>query len=200
MPQPDNVGFGNLSRLISRESRLSSIINTLLLVGSVATILFVVVYLTPNPPRLPGPSQQPPSQNLIQMLRGVMLPVSITSWASLGLLVVWRGRTRSAWLSLGFDRDVFELFVKMRGGPTRLKLLGLLSGPKDRARMAEELGLDWKAVDRQVTLLVKYGFVKEASRNGADVFYELAPSGRMLLDLVNAMAKEDDDPRLPRLT
>lgn len=95
-------------------------------------------------------------------------------------------------MRLGFDHDVFELFVKMRGGPTRLKLLGLLSGPKDRARMAEELGLDWKAVDRQVALLAKYGFIKEASRNGADVFYELAPTGRILLDLVNEMTNEDD--------
>ena len=121
-----------------------------------------------------------------------MLPVSLASWASLGLMVVWRGRTRSTWLRLGFDQDIFEMFFKMRGGTTRLKLLGLLSGPKDRARMAEELGLDWKAVDRQVELLVKYGFVKEASRNGADVFYELAPSGRMLLGLINDMVKGEE--------
>ena len=122
-----------------------------------------------------------------------MLPVSLASWASLGLTVIWRGRTRSTWLRLGFDQDVFELFVKMRGGSTRLKLLGLLSGPKDRARMAEELGLDWKAVDRQVELLAKHGFVKEASRNGADVFYELAPAGRILLDLINDMIEGEND-------
>ena len=197
MSQSDNVGSASLSRLISRESRLSSIVNILLLVGGVATILSVVVYLLPSPTIPPGPPQPPlpgPSQSssLIQTFRDVMLPVSLASWASLGLMVVWRGRTRSTWLRLGFDQDIFELFVKMRGGTTRLKLLGLLSGPKDRARMAEELGLDWKAVDRQVELLVKYGFVKEASRNGADVFYELAPSGRMLLGLINDMVKGEE--------
>ena len=89
------------------------------------------------------------------------------------------------WLKLGFDQDIFKLFVKMRGASTRLKLLQSLSSPKDRAQLAQDLGMDWKAVDRHVQLLEKYGFVKEKSMEGTAKFYELTPTGSTLLNLVD---------------
>ncbi len=38
---------------------------------------------------------------------------------------IWRGRVRARWREVGFESDVFELFMKMKGGVTRIKLLTL---------------------------------------------------------------------------
>ncbi|MHB1908870.1 MAG: ArsR/SmtB family transcription factor [Nitrososphaerales archaeon] len=95
------------------------------------------------------------------------------------------------WLKFGFDQDVFRLFIKMRGAPTRLKVLrSLIESPKDRAQIAEQLGLDWKAIDRHIELLERFGVIKEKSRLGTTKFYELTPSGNLLLKLVEEMDKE----------
>ena len=88
---------------------------------------------------------------------------------------------KSRWEALGFDSEVFELFVRMRGGKTRVKLLNSLLIPKDRFQLAQELGLDWKAVDRHVMMLNKFGFVHEQTAYGRVRIYELTSVGKMLL-------------------
>ena len=124
--------------------------------------------------------------HFVSIVRTIPVPLSLASWIALaGVFFIWRGRTRSMWLKLGFDQDVFKLFMKMRGAPTRLKLLQSLSTPKDRAQLAQDLGIDWKAVDRHVELLEKYGFVKGKSLEGVTKYYELTPVGSTLLKLVD---------------
>jgi hypothetical protein len=113
------------------------------------------------------------------------------SWIFVGGLWIWRGRMKSRWEALGFDSEVFELFVRMRGGKTRVKLLNSLMIPKDRFELAKELGLDWKAVDRHVMMLDKYGFVHEQKAYGRVRIYELTSVGKMLLQLLQNLNEEE---------
>ncbi len=112
------------------------------------------------------------------------LTLSVVGWTCVSGLVLWRGRLRSIWAQLGFDQDVFALFVKMRGARTRLKLLQSLSVPKNRSQLASDIGCDWKAVDRHVEVLEKYGFIKESENLGTAKFYELTQLGMTLLELI----------------
>jgi len=107
-----------------------------------------------------------------------------TSWIFVGGLWIWRGRTKAAWTSLGFDSEVFELFMRMKGGNTRTRVMSSLSMPKDRLQLAQELGLDWKAVDHHIVLLCKYGFVHEQVAYGRVKMYELTDMGKVLLRLL----------------
>lgn len=86
---------------------------------------------------------------------------------------IWRGKVRSRWESSGFDSGIFELFMKMKGAKTRSSLLGALSFPKDRMQLAQELGLDWKAIDYHMIRLYKYGLVREDRAFGKVKLYRL---------------------------
>lgn len=113
---------------------------------------------------------------------------------------IWRGRMRSRWTDFGFDADVFGLFVKMRGGKTRIRLLDAVSLPKDRLQLAQELGLDWKGVDRHLMLMKKYGFVDDKVVYGKVRMYELTPLGVSLLKLLQELSREEtlEQPDGPR--
>jgi len=113
------------------------------------------------------------------------------SWVAVCGMWIWRGRMRSRWLDLGFDSDVFGLFVKMKGGKTRLRLLDALSMPKDRLQLAQELGLDWKGVDRHLVLMKKYGFVDDRVAYGKVRMYRLTPMGVSLLRLLQELSREE---------
>ncbi len=97
---------------------------------------------------------------------------------------IWRGRVRSQWESLGFDSEMFRLFIRMKGARTRSNLLYALSSPKDRLQLAQELGLDWNAVDYHVILLNKHGLVHEDSSFGRVRMYSLTTLGESLLRLL----------------
>jgi DNA-binding transcriptional ArsR family regulator len=97
---------------------------------------------------------------------------------------IWRGRLRSRWQSLGFDSDVFDLFIRMKGARTRLNLLNALSRPMDRLQLARQLGLDWSGVDRHVALLDKHGLVHDDAAYGRVRMYRLTPLGKSLLQLL----------------
>lgn len=172
--------------------RITKILNIAIVVFIVFAILISVVAVfhiptpkTTGPPPV-GPVKPPESvaEVVLSTINKSSIPLSAGSWICVIGLLVWRGRTRSLWSRLGFDQDVFQLFVKMRGASTRLKLLRSLSSAKDRAQLAEELGIDWKAVDRHVQVLRKYGFIEEKDREGTARFYELTPSGEILLKLI----------------
>ena len=113
------------------------------------------------------------------------------SWVLLGGAWVWRGRVRARYSEMGFGSDVFELFMKMKGGATRIKVLNTLSTPKDRLQLAQELGVDWKTVDRHVQILNKYGFVTEQAAYGTVRLYEVTPLGKMLLNLFDDLERTD---------
>jgi len=104
---------------------------------------------------------------------------------------IWRGRVKARWRELGFESDVFELFMKMKGGATRIKLLDILQAPKDRLQIAQQLGLDWKAVDRHVQILNKYGFVHEQASYGTIRVYKVTPLGNILLKLFSELNEAD---------
>lgn len=97
---------------------------------------------------------------------------------------IWRGKVRSRWESSGFDSGIFELFMRMKGAKTRSSLLVALSFPKDRMQLAQELGLDWKAVDYHIVRLYKSGLVHEDRAFGKVKLYRLTRLGETLLRLL----------------
>ncbi len=124
-------------------------------------------------------------------VQSASLFVAPVTWVLVGGAWVWRGRVRARYSEMGFGSDVFELFMKMKGGATRIRLLNTLSTPKDRLQLAEELGVDWKTVDRHMQTLNKYGFVREQSAYGTVRLYEVTPMGRMLLNLFDDLERTD---------
>lgn len=80
-------------------------------------------------------------------------------WIVFGLTLIWKGKTRTVWRKYGYD--MFRLLVKMRGGNTRIRILHSLSIPKTRLQLANELGLDWKAISRHIDVLNSHNLVKE---------------------------------------
>jgi len=126
----------------------------------------------------------------LQAIQENSIVLSTVSWLLVGILLLWRGRTKSAWRRVGLDIQVFKLFVKMRGGTTRLNLLRSLSSPKDRAQLASDLGLDWKTIDRHVQILNKHGFVREHAVYGNIKVYELTSLGMILLQLINDLQED----------
>ena len=141
------------------------------------------------------PSNAAHSHSILEMVfqffGGGSFALAPGSWIFVGGLWIWRGRMKSRWEALGFDSEVFELFVRMRGGKTRVKLLNSLLIPKDRFQLAQELGLDWKGVDRHVVMLNKYGFVHEQAAYGRVRIYELTAVGKLLLQLLQNLDREE---------
>jgi len=138
-----------------------------------------------------GPASSSQSEALLREVQGTSLILAPVCWILLGGAWVWRGRVRSRYTEMGFGSDVFELFMKMKGGATRIKVLNTLSTPKDRLQLAQELGVDWKTVDRHVQILNRYGFVREQAAYGTVRLYEVTPIGRMLLNLFDDLEKTD---------
>jgi DNA-binding HxlR family transcriptional regulator len=132
-----------------------------------------------------------PAQSILREVQSASLFLAPVSWVLLGGAWVWRGRVRARYREMGFGPDVFELFMKMKGGATRIRVLGRLNTPKDRLQLAEELGVDWKTVDRHVQTLSKFGFVREESTYGTVRLYQVTPMGKMLLDLFDQLEKTD---------
>jgi hypothetical protein len=128
----------------------------------------------------------------LAFLESHSLTLTPASWCLVGGLWIWRGRMKSRWESLGFDSDVFQLFVRMKGAGTRLKVMKALSVPKDRLQLARELGLDWKAIDYQVDLLRKHGFVQEQAVYRRVKLYDLSETGEQLLDLLKDLQAKDE--------
>jgi hypothetical protein len=140
-----------------------------------------------------GPfSQIKPSQGqvLVQGFLDQSFVIAPTSWVLVCGIWIWRGRIRTKWNSSGFTQEAFDLLVKMKGGPTRMKLLQALNAPKDRSQLAQELKLDWKAVDRHVQLLQRYNFIKQDSAYGQIILYTITPDGDRLLHLMQELDAE----------
>lgn len=95
----------------------------------------------------------------------------------------WRGQVRKDWIKNGVCCGAYEILVKMRGGPTRMKLLKLLAEPKNKLQLANELGIDWKAVDRHVERLLAYGLVKVIAVAGTCTVYLITEKGSRALAL-----------------
>jgi predicted transcriptional regulator len=127
----------------------------------------------------------------LREVQATSLLLAPVCWIIIAGMWVWRGRARARYSEMGFGSDVFELFMKMKGGTTRIKVLNTLATPKDRLQLAEELGVDWKTVDRHVQILHKYGFVTEQAAYGTVRLYQVIPMGRMLLNLFDDLERTD---------
>jgi predicted transcriptional regulator len=166
-------------------SKTSIVLVALVAFAIFNTLLLAVHLLTPAGSYTFGfPGSQTPPQRILAFFEGRSPILAPTSWVLVGGLWIWRGRMKSRWEASGFESDIFQLFVRMKGGATRIKLLNSLSNPKDRFQLAQELGLDWKAVDYQVELLRKHGFVKQWKAYGKVRMYEVTPMGKKLLELL----------------
>jgi hypothetical protein len=95
----------------------------------------------------------------------------------------FRGKTRHRWTESGMCAGVYELLMQMRGGPTRTRLLGLLAEPKNKLQLANELGIDWKAVDRHVGKLLEFNLVQVAAVAGTCTVYLATEKGKRALAL-----------------
>jgi predicted transcriptional regulator len=137
-----------------------------------------------------NPIQPTESQVIAQGFFDQSYVIAPASWILLSGVWIWRGKIRSKWNSSGYTQDAFDLLVKMKGGPTRLKLLQALNAPKDRSKLAQELGIDWKAVDRHVQILQRYNFIKQDSSYGQVVLYTITPDGEKLLQLIQELDSE----------
>lgn len=101
----------------------------------------------------------------------------------------FRGKTRHRWTESGMCAGVYELLVQMRGGPTRTKILELTAGPKNKLQLANELGIDWKAVDRHVEKMLEFNLVQVAAVAGTCRVYVATEKGKRALTLASDCKK-----------
>ena len=140
-----------------------------------------------------GTSLSPAGQgvDIVREVQGLSIFLAPVSWVFIAGALMWRGRMRARWRAVGFESDVFELFMRMKGGATRIRVMSTLDTPKDRLQVAQELGVDWKTIDRHVQVLDKYGFVKEKAVFGTTKLYEVTPMGKTLMKLFDDLERED---------
>lgn len=125
------------------------------------------------------------------VLQVSIFPIAIASWLGFGVVFAfWRGNSgRTTWRRAGFDKNVYDLMVKMRGGNSRLELLRNLESPKQRNELSQLTGIDWKEVDRQIGLLLSYGLVSVHAESGSVKIYKLTEQGGLLLKLMGELNK-----------
>ncbi|MCS6787893.1 MAG: winged helix-turn-helix domain-containing protein [Aigarchaeota archaeon] len=117
----------------------------------------------------------------------VLLVGAAGAWAAFVGMVAFKGYVRRVWTRSYFDYDVFRLLVRMRGARTRVEILRRLNEPMNRNQLAEELGMDWKTVDRHVEVLSRYGLIELVDERGRT--YRLTESGRKVLELLEELAR-----------
>lgn len=110
------------------------------------------------------------------------LPIT---WGAVAGTVIWRGRVRSQWSKQGYDYDTFKLITKMRGSPTRQKLLEAVKNEqKNKLQLANELGVDWKTIDNHVGMLLEARLIEEKDVVGTARYYAITESGARVLTLL----------------
>jgi len=172
-------------------SRGSLLLLTLTMFAAINTglaVVYVMNALAPVP--VTNLASSSAGQSVFKFFVGASPALSTTSWVLVGGIWIWRGKVKSRWQSLGFDSGTFDLFMTMKGAETRFSLLGALLTPKDRLQLAEELGLDWKAIDYHINLFNKYGLVYEQQVTGRVKMYQLTTLGEMLLGLLRDLNRE----------
>jgi DNA-binding transcriptional ArsR family regulator len=111
------------------------------------------------------------------------------SWIAVVGAWRWRGRNRAKWTASGLSEDLFRSLIRMKGGKTRVLLMGNLAAPKDRFRLAQELKLDWKTVDYEIKVLLRHGLIAEHLAYGDVRLYKTTPIGSLVLKLVKELSE-----------
>lgn len=109
--------------------------------------------------------------------------LSVISWVAIGALI-WKGPVRRSFQKYGFDYEIFQIMMKMRGSDTRMKVLNLLATPKNRMQISEELSLDWKGIDRHVKTLVRFQLLTEMVQVGNATYYVRSDKGTRFLETI----------------
>jgi DNA-binding HxlR family transcriptional regulator len=126
---------------------------------------------------------------------GYSVPLSATGWAAVGLVALQgrlgglrRSKVKSVFASRGFGPETYDLMMGMRGSGSRVSLLQKMEeSPKHRLELSELTGIDWKEVDRQISVMEKYGFVKVYAQSGTVKLYNITENGKLLLNLVREL-------------
>ncbi len=190
-----------------KASRINVALVVMLSFGVFVTITGGIYYLVPN---LLGPGCQiyktctvtsksgQPGPTLTQytlfLVGTYSIPLASSCWLGFGALWVWRGRNSARWNTLGLDRNVFDLFTRMRGAGTRTKLLEALSEPADRLQLAKKTRIEWKAVDRHIKIMLEHRLVQENVAYGNVRMYQLTPLGTSLLGLLKSFDEAENSP------
>lgn len=101
----------------------------------------------------------------------------------------WRGQVRQDWIKNSVCCGAYEILMKMRGGPTRIRLLKLLAEPRNKLQLANELGIDWKAVSRHMERLLEFGLVSIVTVVGTCTVYSITEKGTRALALAASCKK-----------
>jgi hypothetical protein len=145
---------------------------------SIAVVLFTALTLTHAAfvdYRSGSETKQPAQMQYLQTRKFGTETVALGSW---------RGDTRQKWTVSGMCCGVFDLLVRMKGGPTRIRLLRMLSEPKNKLQLANGVGIDWKAVDRHVQRLLEFSLVDVVAVAGTCKIYLITEKGRRALALL----------------
>ncbi len=92
----------------------------------------------------------------------------------------------------------YELLVSSKGSGTRLRMLKVLNRPSTRYSLVRELGMDWKEVERNLSLLVDAGLVK-AFREDGKLMYMITNDGVRALEVIEGLSTLDPLRSLDRL-
>ncbi len=107
------------------------------------------------------------------------------TWGVVIGLLIWKGKTRSIWTRQGYDHDMFKLVMRMKGSPTRVRLLELLKIPKNKLQLAQEIGMNWKTIDNHMSLLQRHRLVDELALVGTSKYFIISEHGKRLLALIS---------------
>lgn len=116
-------------------------------------------------------------------------------WGLVAISTLWYQRTTSTWRKMGFESDVFQLLMRTKGGPTRIRLLRSLTTPKNKLELSRELCCDWNVIDRHVKILFKYGMIEAATAYGNVKLYQLTGTGKKLLQLIEELQETETQSR-----
>jgi DNA-binding transcriptional ArsR family regulator len=111
--------------------------------------------------------------------------LAVVSWTAVVATIVLGRSGKGIFAKKGFQDEVYNLIVKMRGGESRLAILRSLETPRHRYDLSGATGLDWKEVDRQLSILENYGLVKIHAQSGSVKLYQITEQGRILIKLVD---------------
>jgi hypothetical protein len=163
--------------------------------ASVQTLLAIIGTFTPSTSSLGSTMGVSGLHTQTNPVFGYSIPLAAGGWVAVCLVLFQgrmaggfrRSRVKSLFASRGFGPDVFDLMITMRGGGSRITLLENMETPKNRLELSELTGIEWREVDREVSILEKYGLVKIFAQTGTVKMYQVTEQGKLLMNLVGEL-------------